>query len=322
MAKGWYGHRQQHSMASKGVRTGNLKKFKAKGEAYNPYAGIEEFDISEHYWGLELIDGEIRLRLGNWTDAGWYWSGEEDQFAGYLIRLAGSRIDRDEIISILERNGVDFEDFKEIILESARSGDGIYMITGDNAKWHFGQDGEREYDIIRYDLKEYHELSDKDIEEFEDYYWTHMESNSTDFDSFEESEYYDDLKGEIVSAVENADSWWDVLSNLEDLREIGDESSWEFSDNAVREDVYEKFAEWNETARWDKEVDEGLPDDYTIGKMVERFGRTGAMKKIHENYWDVETFDEAKKIVVKFESEAIPKGRRPIEKEQKRLKEF
>lgn len=322
--KGWYGQRQQHAMASKGVRSGKVKQFGAKGVKIidNP-DGYPDFTIDEHYWGFERNGDSISIRLGNWSDAGWYWHGDEDDLAGFLIRLGGVRGDEGKnFVEMLTDYGIDFNEFKELILESARSGNGVYMITGDNVKWHFGQDGEREYDILRYDIPDNENLSEKEAEVFEEYYWMEMDSSSTDFDTFEKSEYYNDLIDEIVSVVENADSWEDVLEGFSDVRDVGEEASYEFSDNAVRGDIYEKFETWSKTDRWDKEVESGLPDDETIGNLINNFGRIGTMKKILKNYWDVESLDEAKNLVKQYEKDAIPKGRRKIEKEQHRMGDF
>lgn len=327
MTKGWYGQRQQHAMASKGVRSGKIRQYRAKGDVIenpitDPY-DLPDFDINKHYWGLEKTGDEFSLRLGNWTDAGWHWSGDEQDFAGYLIRMssAGQDVDRD-FINIMDSYGVPFETLKELIIESAKSGDGVYMITGDNVKWHFGQDGEREYEVLDYDIGENEGLTKKELEEFKEYYWMEMDASSTDYDTFKESQYYKDLVDEITDAVENADSWEDVLNNLSGAKEVGEEVSWEFSDSAVREDIYEKFNDWNESGRWDKEVESGLPDDETMGNLINNFGRVETMKKVLHNYWDVESLDEAKNLVLQYEKDAIPKGRRKVEKGQKRLKDY
>ena len=318
--KGWYGKRQQHSMASKGVRSGKMKQFGAKGVAIQDPYNFPDFDINEHYWGLSKDGDSFDLRLGNWSDAGWYWSGDESDFAGYLIRITVSSIDDFE--DILERYGLDFNDFKEMIIESAKSGNGVYQITGDNVKWHFGQDGEREDEILDYDLQQNESLTDKELEEFKEYYWMQSGSESTDYDVFEKSDYYKDLVEEIVSAVENADSWSDIVDRLEGAKEVGEEASWDYSQNAITEDIYENFNKWNKTDRWNKEVESGLPNDETIENLLRNFGRVGTMNKIKENYWDVETLDEAKKLVKQYEGDAIKKGKRPIEKEQKRMGDF
>jgi len=322
MTKGWYGEKQRHSMASKGVRSGKIKEYKAKGvlmvDGKHP-----RFDIDMHYWGLERDGDDFRLRLGNWTDAGWHWSGDESDFAGFLIRLsgAGQGVDK-EFLETIKDYGISFEDLKEFILESAKAGSGVYIITGDNVKWHFGQDGERESEILQYDLQEHYGLTDDELERFSDYYWINMKSKSTDFDAFAESDYYEDLKDEIVNAIKRSEDWDDVISELSDMREYGNEASWEYSDNAVREDIYERYDEWDKTDRWDFEVDSGLPNDDMIENMLKHFGRVETMKKIQNNYWDVETMDEAKKLVKQFEEDAIRKGRRPIEKDQRRLGDY
>ena len=322
MTKGWYGEKQRHSMASKGVRSGNFKRYKANGTV-SITDGSKDINIDMHNWGFEINDGEISLRLGNWSDAGWFWSGDESDLSGYLIRLsgAGQGVDN-EFVETMKDYGISFEDLKEMIIESAKSGNGIYEISGDNVKWHFGQDGEREIDIIRYSLKDEHSLTDKEVEEFEDYYWSNNDAGSTDFDKFTESQYYNDLKDEIIGAVERSDSWEEVVDQMSDLRDVGTEASWEFSDNAIYEDIYENFNKWNKTDRWDKEVESGLPDDETINNLIDNFGRVGTMKKILSNYWDVESLDEAKNLVKQYEKDAIPKGRRKIEKEQKRMGDY
>ena len=234
---------------------------------------------------------------------------------------AGHDVDN-EFVETMKDYGISFEDLKELIIESAESGNGIYEISGDNVKWHFGQDSEREIDIIRYSLKDEHSLTDEEVKEFEDYYWSNQDAGSTDFDKFRESQYYDDLKSEIISTIERSDSWEDIISELSDMRDVGNEASWEFSDNAIYEDIYENFNKWSKTDRWDKEVESGLPNDKTIENLIDNFGRVGTMKKILKNYWDVESLDEAKNLVKQYEKDAIPKGRRKIEKEQHRMGDF
>lgn len=315
MSKGWRNDKQRHSMAKKGIRTANLK---AKGtRTYGEYSG-DDFSIDEHYWGLEKNGDSWRLRLGNWTDAGWHWSGEESEFAGFLIRIGSSRID--DFVEIMKDMGVDYKDLKELIVESAKSGDGVYMLTGDNAKWHFSQDGEPEYDIIRYQLRDDEKLTDKEVSDFEDYYFSNADAKSTQFGAFAESEHYSDVKDAIVEAVESADDWEEALDNLKDARSIGEEASFEYSDNAIYSDVMEKYNTWKEERFFTEQ--EGIPSNDIIEMYVNKFGKVKAINQLQKNFPDLESKKQAEHLVTDYQIHAIKTGTRTIDAGQKRLLEY
>lgn len=123
----------------------------------------DTWKVDEHYWGLEAEDGWItRVRLGNWSDAGWHWSDDGDGLLIFLYRLARSNEGlleefADEFPNPEFRRAIE-RTFAKQVKEAAT---GIntplnslaYAMTGDNAGWHFGGNDEQLNHAVEYDLE-------------------------------------------------------------------------------------------------------------------------------------------------------------------------
>ncbi len=91
------------------------------------------------YWGMKYNgDGKFDLRLGNLTDAGWYWFGHEDELLGFLIRIANASDIRKEFIKAMEKT-IPFDSIKPVLMKYLEDYCGMYEIAGDNSMWYYNQ---------------------------------------------------------------------------------------------------------------------------------------------------------------------------------------
>jgi hypothetical protein len=111
-------------------------------ESYEGEVIGDDWSIDEHYWGLEADEGEItKVRLGNWSDAGWHWSDDGSGLLLFLFRIMRSevagefldKVQRPEIKKAIERT------FQRNVEEEEGFNSLAYSFTGDNAGWHFGE---------------------------------------------------------------------------------------------------------------------------------------------------------------------------------------
>lgn len=237
---GWFNESRRHSLASKGVKSvpPKISGMLARGLP-------ETFSLDYDTWELTRRGkDDFKLRLGNWTWVGWHWSGDESDFMGYLIRLNDSKVKK-EFLDALKENNISFDDLKDYILASAEDGSGVYMITGDNRKWHFGEGMEDyEYDIIDNDLPENFDVTKEILEEFKNQYsWS---AGAYDFDEFEKSHHYKDLKNALVDAVKQSSDWSGLMDRLSDAGDWGHEASWEWSADMKYANVHKEFKEFLE----------------------------------------------------------------------------
>jgi hypothetical protein len=271
---GHFDEPRRHSLQAKGIKTGNLAKYSvlwkeqrkdvdskrpewksflskkdaeefAKLVKNDPLAsnvkvvkgnaGNEPFSLNRKYWTFERDDnGKLKLSLGNFSDAGWYWSGDKEELAGFLIRLESSQV-RDEFLKTMKEEGIKFKDFKKELKKSIQSGDGIYMLTGDNTKWHFGEDGEELYNTAEMEAEE-KELKGADKEAFDDAVYD-QEYNGTDFDVFKKTTHYRNVRNTLLDAYNKSDTWSQFFDNIKEAKDVGIEESFEFSSNEASESV-------------------------------------------------------------------------------------
>lgn len=97
----------------------------------------EKGDIAKSNWSMDNLAKDVRLTLGNLTDAGWYWSGRLKEMAGFLVRLVNSKV-REEFVEAMRKNGVEYIKMRGVLLKSIDDGDGLYEMSGDNARWRSG----------------------------------------------------------------------------------------------------------------------------------------------------------------------------------------
>ncbi len=206
-----------------------------------------EVDITNHNYTFET-DGKLyKLSLGNWTDAGWYWHGEEDQLLGFMLRL-GDDLQSDFIQKT--EGKLTFEDMKPTLLINIDEGEGLYQISGDNTKWKFGQDGEMMMDTENQEFEDIvleYDLSDEQEEKLRDeYYMQHEES----FESFKASSAGKNLQEKLKDVVKNSNSFDDFFLEIHDesftydameaTMEYGSEEVYGAIDRAIKKLGYKK----------------------------------------------------------------------------------
>jgi len=199
-------------------------------------------DIQEHNWGMEYLgNGHWELRLGNLSDAGWYWTGNENDMLGFLLRIRNSRVSK-EFLEEMKRYGISFDDLKNILLKDLKHNDGLYEISGDNQLWKT----ENKYDYLDDEidsdldgLEEFEGLSDEQKEELREKAFEYAEINFDDF----EKEYGDDYKNLMKKAIENTHSFNEFFNDIssysesiiENFNEYISEQAYEALDKALNE---------------------------------------------------------------------------------------
>lgn len=134
----------------------------------------KRIELDEKYYGLELENGEIiRLRLGNWTDAGWIWDGNKSDILEFLVRISDSEI-VDEFLEDMRKNRITLNTFRKQIAENIESSDdGLYALTGDNARWHFGDSDSIDEDSEVKGFFSYKKIDKKILDMIKENVWSH-----------------------------------------------------------------------------------------------------------------------------------------------------
>lgn len=190
--------------------------------------GLPKFSIRKHNWGFETENGKIsKLILGNLTDSGWYWRSDMDgigkpnnaegDLTGFLVRISNSKI-RDEFLESMKEKGITLEMLKPIIKRNIEKGEsGLYQITGDNSRWHFGND---EYDAenrLFDDLENYNnvygKMTQQQQEKVQEEFWNNFSSH--DYDHFEKVENKR-IKGILLKGLEESSDLDDLLKTWND----------------------------------------------------------------------------------------------------------
>jgi len=185
---------------------------------------LPSVSISEENWQLDIRDdGTIELGLGNWTDAGWRWTGDSEEMTGYLVRLANSSLG--DVDSILEENGITFNDLKKIAIKNQNNKDiqdGLYQISGDNVRWHFGE-GEVDSSYLFDDYFEVSTEKNYSKEEKEKIYSeTWNQYNTPSFDDFIE-DYGKDLRKDLKDALNESNNIDDFDEKTKNIKDNADE---------------------------------------------------------------------------------------------------
>jgi hypothetical protein len=165
----------------------------------------EPKSISQKYWTIERDEkGDYHFSLGNLTDAGWYWSGHTDEAIGFMRRIDKSKV-KDQFLVEAKKEGITFESLKPTLLKSARVSNGLYMLSGDNVRWHFGEGVEYEEGI----------LEDENLtEEQKDKFWGVY--RRIDYDDFEKQnkKWY---KAEITKAINESNTYEQFFEKMNDI---------------------------------------------------------------------------------------------------------
>jgi len=222
---GHFNEPRRHSLQAKGFKTGHqADAVPMPAKKILMRKGSQPFSFDEHNWSMERDEkGNYKLTLGNFSDAGWFWDGKKDELAGFFVRLNSSKVEEEFLKKMVEGN-VSFASLKDDLVKSAETGDGIYQLTGDNVKWHFGEDDEQ-LSEVEAQVAEEERVDEGLLSEATD----EGEYKGTDFNVFKKSTYYKEAKENLVKAVENSSNWEELFSKLDKVKDDAMQDSFEFS---------------------------------------------------------------------------------------------
>lgn len=206
MVKGWKSESARHALARKGIETG--RKSGVRATRHTPLTNI---DFSGDNFGFEKSNGTYKLRLGNLTTTGWYWTGDKTDLGGFFYRIAHSTT-TDDFLKGAEEDRLKYSDIKQDVIQSIKEHDnGIYEATGDNKVWHFGED----YLDDKYEIEEFAKEKGYNADDIDP--WVYYKGNS--YETFEKSDYYKDTKAELLEAYTSATTFKELFEKLksEDL---------------------------------------------------------------------------------------------------------
>lgn len=189
----------------------------------------ENININKHNYSWTIDDkGKSKFTLGNMTDAGWFWDGGEEDAVGFAVRLQNSHV-KDEFLKDTE--DFDFKSLKPMFLKSAKKGNGLYELSGDNRVWNFGETSESEYDMF-----DEEKFTEEEKSKFYNYY------KGDDFDEFEKK-YGKNYKTDMENAIKSANNFNEYFDNIEGLKDgimedyfnYNDENKFEAMEKVKRE---------------------------------------------------------------------------------------
>jgi hypothetical protein len=254
---GWKNESRRHSLARKGVKTVlpdgrrfDVSKFVANGNK------LPEIDISRHNWSMKINpDGTMKLSLGNFSDAGWYWNGDESDLAIFLYRMMNSAV-KDQFIEDIEEEGITFQMLVPQLIESMESpdGNGIYSLTGDNVRWHFGETFDQDIDVELDYVQEEYGLTDAEVNDLQETFWINETGDYVDYDLFEKSELYDDIKSRFLHEIKTSDDFNDFADNMKEFKEDVLFEMADYDSNIFYSDFNKIFHDWYEEKKKGKSM--------------------------------------------------------------------
>lgn len=169
--------------------------------------------MNEKNFSMEKEGKKYKFSLGNLTDAGWYWDGDEDQAVGFMIRIATSN-EKDLFLKDVEKEGISWDEFKLVLLKAVEKKDGLYELSGDNAIWNFGN-----YNDELYSLQE------EEIDRLEGDGWSEEDAKKESeykvynakiyYERFEK-EYGKEYVEEMRKLIDRSKSFGDFVEKLND----------------------------------------------------------------------------------------------------------
>ena len=202
---------------------------------------------------VEKRDGQLRLTVGRLDDSvGWHWFWGNEFPQSFFIRIMRSEL-WPEYVKEWEATGLTFEDFKKILLSfNKEQGDSLlYVLSGDNAMWHFGLPFQTEDENLDLDFRaelEEKGFTEKEIEQIMNEFWLEFSPNSSTWKNIS-SQFSLSWLEWYKKAVREAKDW---ESLRESLFEIGDE---------IQSEVLSLYRQeaWKTFERVVKEFSEGQP---------------------------------------------------------------
>jgi len=173
---------------------------------------------------------QYHLTLGNLTTSGWYWSSDNTyDLLGFFIRSIDSKFE-DEFLKLLSKEA-DFTTFKNDLLKSAKKGNGLYEISGDNEVWY---NGSKLDDIIDDEIEEIYNsyFIDSNITHdkfFEDVY----DSLDIKYEDFEK-EYKKRYIDEISEIINESKDFYDLKNKLNEYETNINDYVMEFVNNKIK----------------------------------------------------------------------------------------
>jgi hypothetical protein len=176
-------------------------------ERARAYLKNKDFSARGHNYSWEIDEkGKSSFTLGNMTDAGWFWSGKEDEIVGFLVRLQSSTEKQNFLNDVKKLN---FVQIKSLLYTSSKAKDGLYELSGDNRRWHFGETEDESYIEDEMDENDF-------TEEQKDKVWN--EYKSITYEQFEKK-YGNQYRIDIDTAIYNSKSFEEFMSKTEKLGE-------------------------------------------------------------------------------------------------------
>jgi hypothetical protein len=196
---------------------------------------VKEASFDKKYWSMDMHDGKYSLSLGNMSDAGWFWDGDEKSITGFMMRIGKSKVN-DEFVSEMKKNHIPFSQHKKAMIQAVeKDNDGLYELSGDNARWHFGD--ELDYDEgIEQDLKDDDLYSEEDKSKI----IRNFSPERVTYEEFEKeygSVYKKKMK-EIISSSESYEEFFKKTAD-EDMTYDIEEKIMEMNSNTQTEQFYE-----------------------------------------------------------------------------------
>lgn len=171
---------------------------------------------------VEKRDGQLQLTVGCLDDmVGWCWYDGEKAPQAFMIRIIHSRL-YDKYRREWEKVGLTFEDFKSLLTtfeNDSQKDTLLYVVSGDNRTWHFGEDFRAEDEDIEYDfrseLQEMGFTSDQ-VKEIMEKFWIEFCPDASNWNKIPREDKERWLEW-YLDTIKESENWEDLNEGLIDL---------------------------------------------------------------------------------------------------------
>ena len=177
-----------HTDYKKGTRKSRDSSVKTQGVKIRKQRTVSaprliDADVHHTYFDFESKDGKIEsLSLGNLSDAGYFWNGNDESINFFMGMMAGFK-DTDEFIEEMDEAGVTLDMLRPQMLKNIsgklvddETDDGLYVMSGGDSIWRFGNLPEIDLDS-QLDGWDYYGdgkyFTEKEKEAIKDEFWMH-----------------------------------------------------------------------------------------------------------------------------------------------------